>query len=81
MSRKIALPRPEAEDISLASSRSHHRSVSELWFAKIKRDVIARGIFTSVPDLAHKLRRYINAYSARARLSSKRKGRTRRGRT
>jgi len=29
--------------------------------------VIARGIFTSVPDLARKLRRYINAYSANAR--------------
>ena len=39
----------------------------ELWFGKIERDVIARGIFTSVPDLARKLRRYINAYSANAR--------------
>src|SRR5215469_4612242 len=38
----------------------------ELWFAKIEREVIARGIFTSVPDLARKLRRYINAYSANA---------------
>ena len=37
-----------------------------LWFAKIERDVIARGVFTSVPDLARKLRRYINAYSANA---------------
>src|SRR5246127_2598354 len=39
----------------------------ELWFAKIEREVIARGIFTSVPDLARKLRRYINAYSPNAR--------------
>src|SRR5229473_6101525 len=39
----------------------------ELWFAKIERHVIARGVFTSVSDLAHKLRRYINAYSANAR--------------
>ncbi|HMG87095.1 MAG TPA: IS630 family transposase [Terracidiphilus sp.] len=39
----------------------------ELWFAKIERDVIARGIFTSVSDLARKLLRYINAYSANAR--------------
>lgn len=39
----------------------------ELWFAKIEREVIARGIFTSVPDLSCKLRRYINAYSANAR--------------
>jgi transposase len=37
----------------------------EIWFAKI--EVIARGIFTSVSDLARKLRRYINAYSANAR--------------
>ena len=29
--------------------------------------MIARGIFTSVSDLARKLRRYINAYSANAR--------------
>ena len=35
----------------------------ELWFAKLERDVIARGIFPSVTDLARKLRRYINAYS------------------
>lgn len=28
---------------------------------------IARGVFTSVPDLTRKLRRYINAYSANAR--------------
>jgi transposase len=39
----------------------------EIWFAKIERDVIARGIFTSVSDIARKLRRYINAYSAAAR--------------
>jgi len=39
----------------------------ELWFGKIERDVIARGVFTSVKDLARKLRRYINAYSAHAK--------------
>jgi len=39
----------------------------ELWFAKIERDVIARGIFTSLSDLARKLCRYINAHSASAR--------------
>jgi transposase len=31
----------------------------ELWFAKIERDLIARGIFTSVADLGRKIRRYI----------------------
>jgi hypothetical protein len=39
----------------------------EIWFSKVERDVIARGIFTSVKDLARKLRRYINAYSANAK--------------
>jgi transposase len=38
----------------------------ELWFAKIERDVIARGIFTSVTDLARKLRRYIHQYNRTA---------------
>jgi transposase len=31
----------------------------ELWFATIERDVIARGVFTSVPDLKRKLMRDI----------------------
>lgn len=35
----------------------------ELWFAKIERDVIARGIFTSVNDLRKKLMRYIRQYN------------------
>ena len=39
----------------------------EIWFSKVERDVIARGIFTSGKDLARKLCRYINAYSANAK--------------
>lgn len=39
----------------------------EIWFGKIQRDVIARGIFTSVADLSRKLMRYIRAYSKNAR--------------
>jgi transposase len=35
----------------------------ELWFAKIQRDVIARGVFTSVKDLEKKLMRYIRYYN------------------
>ena len=35
----------------------------ELWFAKIERDVIARGVFTSVADLRRKLMRYIRQYN------------------
>ena len=39
----------------------------ELWFAKIERDVIARGIFTSVLDLKRKLMRYIRQYNKNPR--------------
>jgi len=39
----------------------------ELWFAKIQRDVISRGVFTSVADLARKLRKYIEAYTKSAK--------------
>jgi transposase len=35
----------------------------ELWFSKIGRDLLARGIFTSVADLARKIRRYIHRYN------------------
>src|SRR6185436_8066972 len=35
----------------------------ELWFAKIERDLLARGVFTSIPDLARKIRRYIAQYN------------------
>jgi transposase len=39
----------------------------ELWFAKVKRDLLARGIFTSVTDLARKLPRFITKYNERAK--------------
>ncbi len=39
----------------------------ELWFAKIERDILARGIFTSVKDLARKIRRYIERYNRDAK--------------
>jgi transposase len=35
----------------------------ELWFAKIQRDVITRGVFTSIKDLDKKLMRYIRQYN------------------
>jgi transposase len=38
----------------------------EIWFSKIQRDVISRGVFTSVKDLARKLTRYIRNYNKRA---------------
>jgi len=39
----------------------------ECWFSKIERDVIARGVFTSVKDLAKKIMRYIRSYNRQAR--------------
>lgn len=39
----------------------------EIWFSKIERDVIARGVFTSVADLSRKLMKYIRAYEKSAR--------------
>lgn len=39
----------------------------EIWFSKIERDVIARGVFRSVADLARKLRKYIRAYRKSAK--------------
>src|SRR6478735_10970633 len=38
----------------------------ELWFAKIERDILARGIFTSVADLRRKILRYIRRYNTAA---------------
>jgi|KBSSwiStaDraftv2_1062776.scaffolds.fasta_scaffold373540_1 transposase len=39
----------------------------ELWFAKIDRQVLARGIFTSVADLRRKILRYIRRYNTSAK--------------
>ena len=38
----------------------------EIWFSKIQRDLIARGIFTSVKDLDRKIMRYIRSYNRKA---------------
>jgi transposase len=38
----------------------------EIWFSKIQRAVISRGVFTSVKDLASKLMRYIRNYNKTA---------------
>jgi transposase len=39
----------------------------ECWFSKIERDVIARGVFSSVKDLAKKIMRYIRLYNRQAK--------------
>ena len=39
----------------------------EIWFSKLERQVIARGVFTSVMDLSKKLIRYIRKYNESAK--------------
>jgi transposase len=39
----------------------------EIWFSKLQRDVIIRGIFTSVQDLSRKILRYIRLYAQTAK--------------
>ena len=39
----------------------------EIWFSKIERDVISRGVFTSIPDLRRKLMTYITRYNDQPR--------------
>ena len=39
----------------------------ELWFSNIERDLLARGIFTSVTDLARRIRTYIRHYNKAAK--------------
>lgn len=39
----------------------------ELWFSKIERDLIARGVFRSVNDLSKKIMRYIRQYNRQAK--------------
>ena len=39
----------------------------ELWLAKISRDVITRGVFSSVPDLTSSLMPYVREYNKESR--------------
>ena len=39
----------------------------ELWFAKIERDLIYRGVFTSVRDLAKRIMTYIRKHNEDSR--------------
>lgn len=39
----------------------------EIWFSKIQRDLIARGVFTSKTDLTRKIMRYIRSYNRTAK--------------
>lgn len=39
----------------------------ELWFAKIERDLIYRGVFMSVKDLARRIMKYIRHHNKEAK--------------
>lgn len=39
----------------------------ELWFSKLKRDVLARGVFTSTADLERKILRFIREHNRQAK--------------
>jgi hypothetical protein len=39
----------------------------EIWFVKIQRDVIDRGVFIPVADLSRKIRKYIQCYAKSAK--------------
>ena len=57
---------PEAHSkVNLHFTPTYSSSLNqvELWFGQIERDVIVRGVCTSVSDLKRKLSRYIRKYS------------------
>jgi transposase len=56
-------PEPAKVHLHFTPTYSSWLNQVELWFAKIERDVIARGVFTSVPDLKRKLMCYIRQYN------------------
>lgn len=51
---------------SLQRATSRRRNEVEIWFSKVERVLIARGVFTSVTDLARKQPKYICAYDKSA---------------
>jgi hypothetical protein len=63
--REVGRLSPTASHVRLHFTPTYSSWLNQigLWFARIERDVIARGMF-SVKDLARKLMRYIHAYSA-----------------
>ena len=53
--------------LHFARTYSSWLNQAELWFSKVQRDVLSRGVFTSIADLARKLRRYIQGYGKQAK--------------
>src|SRR3981189_2523136 len=61
------IDRPRDVRIHFTPTYSSWLNQVEIWFSKIQRDVIARGIFRSVKDLAKKLMTYIRRYNIKAK--------------
>jgi hypothetical protein len=66
--RKAATAHPTVH-LHFTPTHSSWLNQVELWFGKIERDAIARGVFTSVSDLKRKLMRYIRQYNKSPRTS------------
>jgi hypothetical protein len=64
MARYGRFPTAVSKIICQKPTRKAHQV--ELWFARIEREVVARGVFTSVNDLARKLMRYIRHHNQHA---------------
>ena len=54
---------PREGSLALHPTYSSRINEVELWFGKIERDAIARGVFTSVFTLKRKLTRHIRRYN------------------
>ena len=52
-------------NVQMHSTPTYHSWLNQVenWFSRIQRDVISRGIFTSVRDLGRKLMRYIREHN------------------
>ena len=51
------------EELLALQMRYELGEVGDEEYAATERDLLARGIFTSIPDLARKIRRYITRYN------------------
>jgi transposase len=67
-SHKVASFLKEHPNVRLHSTPTYSSWLNqvEIWFSRIEREVIARGLFRSVRDLSRKLIRYIRSYSKTA---------------
>ena len=64
---KCFLQRHPNVRLHFTSTYSSWLNQVESWFSKLQRDVIDRGIFTSVADLKRKILRYIRLYRKTAK--------------